>query len=270
MVETLPPDSAKTYSQVFRAATAAQDVADYHDAIAGRDVRRIGKNFARPDVDPQTGEKGKQASSRLQRTLDWWLLNSESFAAAHSAAMSALVDAENSVADGLSEIVEALADARRTLEEMEDRAARLADGTLVFRNTHGDVVTADGHPVSDEDAAGVEWRGDEPSYEDYFAQRNRIEGLQQAERELRGIEIELGDIRGELTDQQEPPTEARVGELEDRAEELGERADTIRNQAMMNHTAPEQNDLSAEAGGIAVTEIPDAATIPTINLGSRP
>ena len=60
MVETMLPDAAKTYSEMFRAAAAAQDIADYHDAIAGRDVGRIGKNFARPDIDPQTGEKGKR------------------------------------------------------------------------------------------------------------------------------------------------------------------------------------------------------------------
>ena len=268
MVEAMPPDSDKTYSELFRAATAAQDVANYHDTIAGRDVGRIGKNFARPDVDPQTGEKGKQASSRLQRTLDWLLLRDANYARAHGAAMGALVDAENSVADGLIEIMQTLAEERRALEDLEDRAARLPDGTLVFRDANGEVVDADNNPIPDELAAGIEWRGDEPTYDDYRAQRDRIEGLEQAERELRGIETELGDIRGELTDQQEPPTEDRVGELADRVSELGEQADSILSQAIMAHTAPEQNDLSAESKGIMVTEIPDAA-IPTINLGSR-
>ncbi len=264
------------YFDVFNAASLAlaerllaEDRDDYNHATTGADVGRQRRHIRDKDTDPLTGEKRKGGSSAVQRTLDWLLLNDASYSAAHQSAMLALTDAESSVADGLTEIVEALAPARRTLEDMEERAARLPDGTLVFRNANGDVLTADGHLVPDEDAAGVEWRGDEPTYEDYREQRDRIEALEQAERELRGIETELGDIRGELTDQQEPPTEDRVGELEDWASQLSERAGSIRNQAIMDHTAPEQNDLSAEANSIAATEIPDATTIPTINLGSR-
>lgn len=269
MVETLPPDSAKTYSEMFRIASTAQDVADYHDAIAGRDVGRIGKNFTRPDADPQTGEKSKEASSRLQHALDWLLLNDANYATVHNAAMRVLVDAENSVADGLTEIVEALANARRTLEEMEDRAARLADGTLVFRNASGDVLTVDSHPVPDEDAAGVEWTGAKSTYEEYRAQRDRIEGLERAERELRGIETELGDIRGELTDQQEPPSEDRVGELEDRASELGERIDAVRAQVEQSISSPEQNVFSSELNGMD-TAATSATVIPSTGFASRP
>ena len=220
MVETLPPDSAKTYSEMFRVAAANQDVADYHDAIAGRDVGRIGKNFARSDVDPQTGDKGKDRSGAVQRTLDWLLLNDADYALAHTAAMGALVDAERAVTDGLADILDRLADERASLAHLADRAARLPDGTLVFRNADGDVVDADNNPIPDEFAAGIEWRGDEPSYEEYRDRKDRIEQLEQAERELRGIETELGDIRGELTNQQEPPTQERLGELEDRVDEL--------------------------------------------------
>ena len=127
MVENRPQDPAKTYSEMFRAAAAAQDIADYHHAIAGRDVGRIGKNFSRQGIDPETGERGKDGSSRLQRTLDWLLLYDASYAAAHKSAMVALTDAENSVADGLAEILQTLADERRALEDLEDRAARLTD-----------------------------------------------------------------------------------------------------------------------------------------------
>ena len=172
--------------------------------------------------------------------------------------MGALVDAENSVAAGLTEIIEALTDARRTLEEMEGRAARLLDGTLVFRDANGDVLTADGHPVPDEDAAGIEWRGDEPSYEEYRSQRDWIEALEQAERELRGIETELGDIRGELTDQQEPPTPPRLGELEERSKELQDRAERV----VSEHV----HDVAAPSQALAET-VPTASQIPTIQVG---
>mgnify|MGYP001795059274 CR=1 FL=1 len=127
MVEKTRQEAAKTYSEMFRAAAAAQDVADYNHAIAGQDVGRIGKNIIRQGIDPETGERGKDGSSRLQRTLDWLLLYDASYAAAHKSAMVALTDAENSVADGLAEILQTLADERRALEDLEDRAARLTD-----------------------------------------------------------------------------------------------------------------------------------------------
>ena len=253
-------DDFQSYSELFRLKAAAQDFADLQDAIANRDVGRQRRHIHDKDIEPVTGEKRKSGSSAVQRTLEWLLLNDASYAAAHKGAMIALTDAESSVADGLAEIIEALSDQREALGEMEERAARLPDGTLVFRNADGEVVDADNNPIPDEQAAGIEWTGAEPTYEDYRSRLERIEALEHAERELRGIETELGDIRGELTDQQEPPTEDRVGELEDRATELRERAEQLIPSAAF--VAP-----SVEAEGFTQETI-SRATVPIIPVGS--
>lgn len=125
----------------------------------------------------------------------------------------------------MENVLEALEQEQAALDDMLSRAARLPDGTKVFRDGEGNVKTLDGTTVDDASAASIEWRGDEPSYEDVSAQKRRVDELQDAANNLRGIEAELGGIRDELTDNEEPPTSERVGELQGRIERLHKQAE---------------------------------------------
>ncbi len=221
------PDEFETYSELFRVKAAAEDFDDQQHAIADRDVGRYRKHIQNRDVDPVTGEKRSSVSERIRRTLDWLLLNDPEFARIHNTAMTALAGAEDATQVALEKILLTITGEQVALKDMESRAARLEDGTLVFRNAKGEIVTADGNRVGDNLAAGIVWRGDEPTYEEYLAQLERVEDLRRDEAELRGIETELGDIRGALTDNEAPPSAEQVETLTDRIEELQGQADSL-------------------------------------------
>lgn len=60
------------------------------------------------------------------------------------------------------------------LDDLEAQAAQLPDGTLVARSEEGHIVAIEsGRRLTDEEAATIIWRGDEPDLETIRAQQER-------------------------------------------------------------------------------------------------
>lgn len=115
------------------------DVDDLNHAIAGVDVGRMRKHIQQSETDPRTGRK-TSAAERLSRTLQWLLLNDESYALAHRVAMTTTNDAMDAAAQALSDVKAALMQATADIEDILNRAATLPDGRKVFRDGNGKVV----------------------------------------------------------------------------------------------------------------------------------
>ena len=201
-------------------ARRQRDFDDLNHAVAGRDVGRQRKHIQDGDVDPVTGKKRRTASERAYATLQWLLLNDAEYARLHQAAMDSLRDAEDKARKLLERIEDQLAIARSDLADILDRAAALPDGTKVFRDGNGVVRDKDGARIGDDLAASIEWRGGEPSYEDYQSAADRVRDLDNAANEARGIETELGGYRGELTSENSPASKERIETITERIADI--------------------------------------------------
>ncbi|MEM6890781.1 MAG: hypothetical protein AAGA74_16215 [Pseudomonadota bacterium] len=103
--------------------------------------------------------------------------------------------------------------AQAELSEMMNSAARLPDGTHVFRDANGVVRREDGTAVENHLAGTIIWTGHEPSFEDVQAAKDRIDGLQGQLDAANGYQNDvLGPARDRITDPENPPS---LGELDD-------------------------------------------------------
>ncbi len=198
-------DDFQSYSELFRVKAAAQDFDDLQDAISGRDVGRQRKHIRNNDRDPITNKKRKDGSDAVQRTLDWLLLNDPDYARLHNDAMDRLRDAEARTERILNQATTALNETREEIEDSLARAAKLPDGTAVFRDDQGRVRYEDGSFVDDELAALVVWTGQEPGYEEHSALLDRESELESVIDQLRDYQTDvLGTARDRLMDNANP------------------------------------------------------------------
>lgn len=188
-----------------------RDMEDLNNEIAGRDVGRRARFLNADARSPEAERKKREARAFQNRLME--MLNDPIYRAKYDGVMQALSDAEQATQaaiDALSDQIEA---AQTDLTDMMDNAARLPDGTRVFRDENGVVRHEDGTVVEDHLADTILWTGNEPSFEDLNAAKTRIDGLQGQLDAANGYQNDvLGPARDRITDTDNPPSE---GELDD-------------------------------------------------------
>ena len=253
-------DEFNEHSEALREARRHDDFVDLQDAIAGRSVGRQRRHIPDNDIDPVTGEKRKSISDIVRETLDWLLLNNPEYARIHGEAMSVLQRAEGTASGALERTLDALTTARTELHDMLERAPTLPDGRKVFRDgATGHVYDAEGLRIPDDLAAGIEWPEGAADNRDYIAKKKHIQELEDAERELRGIQTELGGIRGELTNNENPPRPERVKSLKDQIEELHQQSADV----LANHVSKSMDPVPAPG----TDDKTSAINVPTMPKG---
>ncbi|MEP4987394.1 MAG: hypothetical protein ABJV68_06845 [Paracoccaceae bacterium] len=259
-------DSFNKHADTLRDATAKQELDDFNHATSGADVGRMQKHGMGVGIDPSTGEKKGSAAQRLARTLDWLLLNDAAYAETYEQAFGAVFEAAEKAADLLERLLGERAADTAAVASLEQRAATLPDGRKVFRDEEGAVVDTKGQTIEDDLAAGILWRGDEPTYEEYRAANDRVAALDAAINTLQGIETELGGLQGQLNDKDAPPTADGLDDIQNRADALSDRIDeiTVKTQHTMDRKVGfdssenvQSLDVSAKANVV----------IPPMNIG---
>lgn len=255
-------DFYNLHAEALSAQALAQDRNDYFFAISDVDVGRYRKHIQDKDIDPITGRKRDKVAEAMQRTLEWLLLNDPLYRQAHDDLMTAIREAQSVTETALQKVLGELEIERTAYEEMLASAARLPTGERVFRDADGNIRTFDGEVISDERAETIQWRGDEPSYEDIKAKEARIKQLEQAESELRGIETELGDIHNGANQNDAPLSVDDLHGEKDRVDDLEKRATEI--ELGLNTTASNiDNDVSTEVSKI---ESVAGEVVPNVNF----
>lgn len=218
-------DSFNEHSDILRKKQERSDFDNLQHTLSDVETGQQTKHGLQKDeVDPFTGEKKRgSVNGATKRTLDWLLLNDTTYKLAHENLITSIRQAQHDTQTVLERVTNELSGARRIMDELRASAAKLPDGTRVFKDRHGNVRGEDGEIIPSERAAGIEWRGGEPSYEKYQAQDSHIENLESAERELRGIDNELGEIHERNTRNKNPLTIEEKRQDIDRANALGER-----------------------------------------------
>lgn len=194
-----------------------QAAEDLNNEIAGRSVGRRARFLG--DGHGALGRERKEREERSFRTRLLAMLSDPVYRAKYESVMRALERAERATEAALVGLMEQIDAAQEALRDIEERAARLPDGSYVFRDAHGKVRRADGTVVQEDLAATVLWTGDEPSFEEYVAQRTALEFLEQQRDETQGYQNDvLGDARHRLSDEDDPPTLDELNSINTRIE----------------------------------------------------
>ena len=248
---------------VFRLAEVElkrrEDDADLKAEMAGlpngKMARFLGEDHRDDRRHGRSGGGDTRKAENLSR-LQMLLASNPAYARAYTQTVDAMRNAENAAAEALAKLEAAHAKAERELQDMLDHAARLPDGRRVFRDERGQVRDEHGGRVSELDAAAIQWRGDEPTWENYEGQRAYTSQLSRGIDEMRGAQVDLGDIRGEMTDKEHPPSETRMGELRERAERYQKRTEEVLAEASRKEAMPAHEATNTQPERVAGLDIP--------------
>lgn len=196
----------------FADAKRRVDLNDLNDEMAGRDNYKIAR-FLSAD---QREERKEQRSGHVRRAegmsrLQLLLFTNAAYARLYNETLRDLRDAEDATDRAIAKAEAALAEAQQKLEQTLNRAATLPNGTCVFRDAGGNVLTERGERVSDADAARIEWRGDEPAYEQFLEDSESVRDRLTRLEVLQGYRVDtVGGIRDRMMDEENPPSKQEV------------------------------------------------------------
>lgn len=196
-----------------------QDLDDLNNERAGRDVGRQ-RRFLH-DRDPEfTDQKKKENEQRLSALMR--LLRDPIYAAAYERATSALNRAQEALDAALLSNAQQTESLQEQLGAMEDSAARLADGRLVFRSHDGSLKDAEGGPLrSETGTASLSIPLDAPSYEDYAATRDALRSARARGKDLAETQTDVLDpARDRLNDQDNPLSLDELDALEQQMDDV--------------------------------------------------
>lgn len=188
-----------------------QDFYDQQNEVAGRETGRRARFL--PNATSSVEAERKKREERQFRTQLEMLLKDPIYRAKYESVMDTLRDAERATEAALANLERFISSAEQALAEIEKRAARLPDGTRVYRDDEGAIRREDGSIVEGDLAATILWNGDEPSYEEWLTHRDHLAALndQHHQAEVYQNDI-LGAARDRMEDPDKPPT---VEELDD-------------------------------------------------------
>lgn len=208
----------------------AIDDADLQNEIAGRDTGRQARFL--PEHRRERGESARrrEASTDALSRLQLLLQSDPAYAALYTETMARLAAAETATEVALEKAEAALAEAEADLETLFENAATLPDGTRIFLDAQGNVVTEDGQPLEGVDPDTIAWPPGAPGYEDVLARKQALEEARERLDEILHYQIGvLGEIRDRLTDPDNPPTPEELEDMLKRLEE--EMPESVREEA---------------------------------------
>lgn len=270
ITDTMPAarltDSFNAITKAASARFQRQEFEDYHNDIAGQDVGRYRKHTRKADDrDPATGESKKAAA--LRRTLEWLLLNDAEYARLHKAASKAVSDAAVMLEATKSKVASALDEVNSLIAASMDKAAKLPDGTAVFQDAQGRVRDADGGLIADDIAAGIVWRGDEPSFEEHRALLARKREIDQAANDVLIIESDLGALQGELANDDPPVSKDRLSRIPDDVDAMRDKLSGIQRLIDKNVEPAANADLRDKSAPSAAAGKP-LLDVPVVKIGN--
>jgi len=183
-----------------------QDFDDLQNEFSGNEVGRISR-FLSSDARAALIAKRNGNGTTALSALDFLLLNDPIYAQAYSDTMDALEKAEQATAHALDKAIANVEKTESALAETLERAARLPNGTRVFRDGRSQVWTEDDIRVDEDQADVIEWRGNEPSRETFLKQRTDNQDAKTQVTDILSYQTDvLGHIRDKMSDSDNPPT----------------------------------------------------------------
>ncbi|HNP50526.1 MAG TPA: hypothetical protein PKJ85_01870 [Nitrosomonas nitrosa] len=185
-----------------------QDKIDLNHEMSGMPTGRRQRFLTQNDygVHGEESEK-KKAERRYSNLLEYMLAEDARYAKLYYEVQDTLNQARRAAEHALSDINKQLEVAERTLQMMRDNAARLDDGTLVFRSTaDGHVYTEDGRKLSDDEASGIAFSENAPSREAYNQAKSSVETARTKKTEVEAYQRDIDHAQERLRDVENPLT----------------------------------------------------------------
>ncbi|MEO1459662.1 MAG: hypothetical protein AAFV49_19135 [Pseudomonadota bacterium] len=238
-----------------------RDHDDLQNEMAGRSTGRQRRFLPADGADGSFD--GKRSNGRGALTaLDILLLTDPVYAALYRQVGDVLATAERETDEAIDAAETALDVARTELQDALDKAARLPNGRRVFRDADGQVWTEDGELLDADTAAGIQWRGDEPSREDYIAHKQAVDEWEAYLDRLRDYQTTvLGSERDRLNDPNDPPSEAELRAILDRIKkERPALRDEIAAELGKNFGTPADKSPVPVSSEAPILDVPDIQT----------
>lgn len=209
-------DDFKQHSDTQIAAKRQRDFDDLQLELSGQDTGRM-QRFGAGNTNKRMAERKKDEQFSKQLTaLQRLLENDPVYAALHSEVMDLLAKAETAADAALDQAREDLQSAEAGLQDIQEGANQLPDGTRIYKDADGQVWTEDGRLVPKEDLGGVVWKDGAASYEDYLRQKQTIEDAKARIHDIEDYLYKvLGPARGRLTDPDNPPSKDDLDRIKD-------------------------------------------------------
>ncbi|MEM6888160.1 MAG: hypothetical protein AAF636_08480 [Pseudomonadota bacterium] len=189
----------------------AQSMDDFNNEMAGRDVGRISR-FVGASSSGSVEGRHRREGQKEQDTQFQMMAATMAYQVLLEETVKALRNAQARI----STVLDAVQNMRAVEEVAQDqraaRAARLPDGSSVFRDDNGKVRRDNGEIVAAELAATIIWREDEPSFEEWQFHRERLERLKALEKDAMAAEQNVGDMQARVED---GDAKASIDELEE-------------------------------------------------------
>ncbi|WP_299867658.1 hypothetical protein [uncultured Roseobacter sp.] len=196
------------------AATQRREFDDLQNEIAGRETGRRAR-FLRDGPGSETAKKKERDAQHRELTRLAQLLNDPIYRAKYDSVLQLLSDAEQATEAAIDHLETQIDAAQSEINGMMNNAARLPDGTRVFRDADGVVRREDGSAVEDHLAETILWTGNEPSFEDVLDAKGRLDDLQAALDAANGYQNNvLGPARDRITDPDNPPSLDDLDDIE--------------------------------------------------------
>ncbi|MEM9840552.1 MAG: hypothetical protein AAF830_15545 [Pseudomonadota bacterium] len=217
-----------------------RDHDDLQNEIAGRETGRA-RRFL-PD-DARTAEGARKRRGRLAAETQLVLMLQDPVYRERYEAVSAALSTAMQTTDAvLVRLEEQILAAEIALDALQETAARLPDGTRVYRDAQGTVRREDGSAIDDTLTATIIWTGNEPSFEAFTAARDHLAGLETDRDEVTDYQNKvLGPAHDRITDEHDPPS---LDELDDILKNIDAKMpDVLRqNQTASTDPSPAQID----------------------------
>ena len=190
----------------FNAIVRAENEAARYEALqdwlremSGANAGRIARFGVDDDRDSGSGgSRGKDKRDAVSDLID--LLPLPDYAALHGALMDGFQETRRRAVNLEMRLDRLISQAEAQREDVLGRAARLPDGTQVFRNAAGDVVLLDGTPVDPVLADTILWHGTEPRLEEAQQAVELADRANALRDRSNGVLFDIDEAIGELND----------------------------------------------------------------------
>lgn len=189
-----------------------EDAADFYDEVAGRDNGKTVRFLNKEERDRRTG---KSTDRKTQLSALDILMMDQAYAATYNRVMGILADAEQETQTAIDEAEERLSQAQDDLLRLQDRASTLLDGTRVYQDKNGHVITEEGKHLHTPETDTIVWKAGSPSHEEYLSHKKNVSDWQVYLDDLRTYQTGvLGSARDHMTDPDNPPSQEELEQIE--------------------------------------------------------
>jgi hypothetical protein len=206
----------KQYNDAERAKSADQNRDDLQNEIAGREVGKQERHGVGENLDTVAAQK-KEDEKRFMMAAIEDLMNDPEYAALYketkSFVQNLMIITEEEI-ERANKDLEKLYDQR---QELRDNANRLDDGTLIFKNQIGEVITEHDKTITDQTTLdGIVWNGTETSHEAFIENRDAIGKTLNEVDELQHYQVEkVGAALSKFDDENYRPQSEQFQKIKD-------------------------------------------------------